>query len=95
MLKYLKGTRSFGIKYSKVLDFRLTGYSNSGFDGDKEHGVSTSRYLMNLGSTTITWRSRKQSIPVDSTTKAEYVAISQATKEIIWLQKILEDLQKK
>ena len=50
---------------------------------------------MNLGSTAITWRSRKQYVPADSTTEAEYVVAAQATKEIIWLRKILEDLQEK
>jgi hypothetical protein len=95
VLKYLKGTQSYGIKYSKVSDFHLLGYSDSNFDGDKEHGVSTSGYLMNLGSTTITWRSRKKYVPVDSTIEAEYIATAQATKEIIWLQKNLEDLQEK
>ena len=59
VLKYSKGTQSYGIKYSKVSYFHLTGYSYSDFVGDKEHGVSTSGYLMNLGSTTITWRSQK------------------------------------
>ena len=58
-------------------------------------GVSTSGYLMNLGSTTITWRSQKQYVPVDSTIEEKYVAVDQATKEIIWLRKILEDLQEK
>jgi hypothetical protein len=57
VLKYLKGTQSYGIKYYKVSDFHLIGYSDSYFDKDKEHGVSTSGYLMNLGSKTITWRS--------------------------------------
>eukprot|EP00253_Pinus_taeda_P035688 PITA_35688 len=33
--------------------------------------------------------------PVDTTTEAEYVAIAEATKEIVWLRKILEDLQVK
>ena len=50
VLKYLKGTQPYAIKYSKVLDFHLIGYSDSYFDGDKDHGVSTSSYLMNLGS---------------------------------------------
>ena len=50
---------------------------------------------MNIGSTTITWRSRKKSVPADSTIEAEYVAAAQATKEIIWLHKILEYLQEK
>jgi hypothetical protein len=35
VLKYLKGTQDFGLKYSNVDDFNLIGYSNSKFDGDK------------------------------------------------------------
>eukprot|EP00253_Pinus_taeda_P003682 PITA_03682 len=65
------------------------------FDGDKEIGVSTSGYAMSLGSGAVSWRSRKQSVPVDSTTEAEYMAAAETTKEIVWLRKILEDLQEK
>eukprot|EP00253_Pinus_taeda_P015684 PITA_15684 len=65
------------------------------FDGDKETGVSTSGYAMSIGSGAVSWRSRKQSVPADSTKEAEYVAAAEATKEIVWLRKILEDLQGK
>ena len=58
-LKYLIGTQDFGLQYSKVKDFNLIGYSNSNFVGDKENGVSTSSYLMSLGSEAISWSSRK------------------------------------
>jgi hypothetical protein len=92
VLKYLKGTQDFGLKYSKVDDFNLIDYFDSDFDGDKENGVSTSSYLMSLRSTTVFWRSRKQSVPADSTTEAKYVAGVEAMKEILWLRKILEDL---
>ena len=91
----LKGTQDVGLKYSKVDDFKLIGYSDSDFDGNKEIGVSTSGYTMSLGSTAVSWRSHKQSIPTDSTTEAEYVAAAEATKEIVWIRKILEDLQEK
>jgi hypothetical protein len=77
----LKGTQDFGLKYYKVV-FKLIGHIDSHFDGDKEKGVSTSGYLMSLGSTVISWRSRKQSIPADSTTKAEYVVVAEATKRL-------------
>lgn len=50
---------------------------------------------MILGSGVVTWRSKKQTVPTDSTTEAEYVAAAQATKEIVWLRKILDDLQEK
>ena len=94
-MKYLQGTQTYNIKYSKFLHFHFAGYSDSDFDGDKENGVSTFGFLMNLGSTTINWISHKQHVPTDSTTEVEYVAAAQATKEIIWLRKILEDLQEK
>ena len=68
VLRYLKGTKYFGIKYTKVEDFKLIGYTDSYFEGEKEIGVSTSGYTMSLGSTTISWRSHKQSVPTDLTT---------------------------
>ena len=34
-------------------------------------------------------------MPIDFTTEAESVAATEATKEIVWLRKILEDLQEK
>jgi hypothetical protein len=49
--------------------------------------VSTSKYLMSFGTTSISWRSCKYSILENSTTEA--------AKEIVWLTKILEDLQGK
>ena len=47
---------------------------------------------MSLGSAVVSWRSRKQPVPTDSTTEAKYVVAAKATKEIVWLRKILEDL---
>lgn len=88
----MKGTQGFGLKYTQVGDFNLIGYSDSKFDGDKETGVSTSGYVISIGSRVISWRSNKQSVLVDSTTEAEYVAATEATKEIVWLRKVLEDL---
>jgi hypothetical protein len=76
--------------------FKLIRYSNPHFVGDKENGVSISRYLMSLGLVVVPWRSCKQSFSTDSTIEAEYVAtVEMTTKEIVWLRKILEDLQEK
>eukprot|EP00253_Pinus_taeda_P025452 PITA_25452 len=59
VLRCLKGTQDFGIKYTQVDDFSVIGYSDSNFDGDKETWVSTSGYAMSLGSRAVSWRSRK------------------------------------
>eukprot|EP00253_Pinus_taeda_P019820 PITA_19820 len=95
VLRYLKGIQDFGIKYTQVDDFSLIGYSDSDFDGDKETGVSTSGYAKSIGSGAVSWRSCKQAAPTNSTTEAEYVVAAEATKEIMWLRKILEGLQVK
>ena len=50
VLKYLKGTQDIGLKYTQVDDFSLIGYSNLDFDREKETRVSTSGYVMSLGS---------------------------------------------
>jgi hypothetical protein len=73
-----------------VDDFKLIKYSDLNFVGDKENGVSTSGYLMSLGSTVVSWRSRKQSVPADSTTEAEYVAATEATRRLCGLGKYLK-----
>ena len=41
VLKYLKGTQDFGLKYTQVGDFSLIGYSDLDFDGDRETRAST------------------------------------------------------
>ena len=89
----MKGTQDFGLKYAQVNDFRLIGYTDSDFDEDKEIGVYSYGYAMSHGSRTVSWRSSKQSVPLESTTEVEYVVVAEATKEIVWLMKILEDLQ--
>jgi hypothetical protein len=94
-IKYSKGTQDFGLGYSMVDDLNLIRYFDLDFVGDKETGVSTSSYLMSLGATIVSWRSHKQSVPPDSTTKAEYVVAAKVMKEIVWLRKILEYFQEK
>jgi len=44
-LKYLKGTRDFGLKYLHVGDFSLIIETLT----EKENGVSISGYIMSLG----------------------------------------------
>ena len=49
-------------------------------------------YVYTLGGTAVSWVSRLQKIVALSTTEAEYVAITEAGKEMVWLQGFLEEL---
>ncbi|XP_022151647.1 uncharacterized protein LOC111019555 [Momordica charantia] len=50
VLRYLKGTLSFGIKYNKVENFELQGYSDSDWAGSLDDMKSTSGYCFTFGS---------------------------------------------
>ena len=48
--------------------------------------------VFTLGGGAVIWRSVKQSAISDSTMEAEYIAVSEAAKEIVWLKKFYSDL---
>ena len=58
-------------------------------------GRSTTGYIFIVGDTTVSWVSQLQEIVALSTTEAENVAITEASKEMIWLQRLMEELGKK
>jgi hypothetical protein len=63
--------------------------------GDKDSRRSTTRYVFTIGGTTVSWISKLQNIVSLSTTKVEYVVAIEASKEMIWLQRFMEELGKK
>ena len=56
---------------------------------------STTGFVFTLGGTAISWASNLQNIATLSTTKAEYIATTEAGKEMIWLYDFLDELGKK
>ncbi|KAH9698363.1 hypothetical protein KPL71_023988 [Citrus sinensis] len=92
IIKYLKRTKNYMLVYSGD-ELIPVGYTDSDFMSDKDSRKSTSGYVFTLGSGAISWMSVKQSCITDSTTKAEYVATSEAAKEAIWLRKFLRNLE--
>lgn len=45
-----------------------------------------------LGSSPITWNSKKQPTVALSSTESEYMAVTEGTKEAIWLRRLLGEL---
>src|SRR6266850_3399064 len=94
ILHYLAGTKDYGITYT---DFTMHpnifyGYADAAFGGDSEDHKSTAGYVFITGNGAITWRSKKQTIIALSTTEAEYVALSEASREICWLRSLHNEL---
>lgn len=93
IIRYLIGTPNHGIEFDKNGNTNLCGFTDSDYASDTQTRRSTSGYVYKLCNGPITWSSKRQPTVTLSTTEAEYVAAAQATKEAIWLQKLLLDIQ--
>ena len=89
VLRYLHGTIGYGFKYVSDGAVKLQGYTNSNWAKSAVDGKSTSGCSFSLGSGMISWLCRKQTSMALSTTEAEYIAASVASREAVWLRKLL------
>ena len=95
VLRYIKGTLSYGLKFTAAEgSSELVGYSDADWAGDPDTRRSTSGYVFRIGDGTVSWCSKKQATVAKSSTEAEYVALSMATQEAIWLRRLMSDLGK-
>jgi hypothetical protein len=92
VMRYLKGMLDFGLSYNGDHDFRLSGYTNSDWDGSVSDRKKTSGCCFNLGSSMISWKSRKKSSIALSMAEAKYIATCSASCEAIWLRNLLKGL---
>ena len=92
ILRYLKGTSNYGLSYKGDVGGEITGYSDADWAGDITDRKSTSGYVFMQAGDAISWKSRKQSCVALSTAEAEYIALSAAVQEALWLQQITSDL---
>ena len=67
-------------------------YTDANMVGDVDSRKSTFRYMMTFVEATVSWQSKLQKYVALSTTKAKYIAITKARKELLWIQKFLQKL---
>jgi hypothetical protein len=92
VMRYLKGTIDYGLSYDGDHDFTLSGYTDADWEGSVSDRKITSGFFFSLGSTMISWQSRKQSSIALNTVEVEHIVACSTSCEAIWLQKLLTDL---
>ncbi|XP_057418603.1 uncharacterized mitochondrial protein AtMg00810-like [Lotus japonicus] len=91
IFRYLIGTTNLGLLYEKGSDFRLKGFCDADYAGDKVERKSTSGGCHFLGNCLVSWSSKRQSTISLSTAEAEYVAASSCCTQLLWIKHQLED----
>ena len=92
IFRYLKGTVNYGLLYSENASPDCVGFSDADWAGDLNDRKSTSGYTFQINGATVSWRSKKQTCVALSTAEAEYIALSAAAQEALWMRQLLTDL---
>ena len=95
IMRNILGTVDLGLKFERDdnVGSHLVGYVDSDFVGDLDKRRSTTSYMFTLTKAPVSWRPTLQSTVALSTTETEYMAMTKAIKEAIWLHGLVEDLE--
>jgi hypothetical protein len=90
IFRYLKGTADLWLSYGVVKD-KLVGYADAdGSMAEDRHAISGYAFMLFGGA--VSWSAKRQEIVSLSTTESEYVAVTHAAKEGLWIRSLLSQL---
>ncbi|GFU60229.1 retrovirus-related Pol polyprotein from transposon TNT 1-94 [Trichonephila clavipes] len=83
--------QEYKLELSKVKSSKLRCYSDSDFATNRDDRVSMGGFITFIDETPISWRTFKQKSVSLSTMEAEYVSLTEAAKEFIWLKNVIDN----
>jgi len=92
ILRYLRKTVNYVLVFKGTLS-DLAGYTDADWAGDLSTRRSTSGFIFSVGSAVISWSLKLQPSVALSTCEAEYIGQTNATKEAIWLKRLLDEVR--
>ena len=91
VVAYLRDTSNYGLSLGGEGPYTLTAYVDSDWANDPEEMKSITGFLVYLGNSLISWTSKKQKLVTLSSTEAEFIALCDVTRELLWLQPFVEE----
>ena len=91
ILRYLKGTLNICLEFGRNKN-TLVGFVDSDYAGDLDKRRSLTGYVFCIGGCAISWKATLQHVVALSTTEAEYMAVTEAIKEALWLRGLFGEL---
>ena len=93
LLRYVRGSLGVGLKFGSSKEgVAIIGYVDLDYAGDLDKRRSTTGYIFILFGGPVSSKSQLQSIAALSTTEAEYIVVTEAMKEPLWLQGLVKEL---
>ena len=96
LIKFVIDTKDYKLKIKPKMEpdnlFYLEGISDSEYSGDKDTRISVYGYVIYFCGAPIAWKSKSGKSVTLSSTEAEYFAMSEVTKEIIFVKQLIETM---
>lgn len=91
VLRYLSGTRNYGLRYSMkdVTRPKLIGYADADFAGCSDTRKATSGMVIFFNGSAVKWRTKRQPIVSNSTTEAELISLNACALDAEWMRILL------
>lgn len=90
--RYLIGTRSYSLVYDGASGLGLTACSDSDWANDPDMRRSVTGYFLKLANGIFSWTSRRQRTVALASTEAEYMAVSDCSRQVVWIRSLLSEL---
>lgn len=90
LLGYVQNTKDAKLQLS-CSKIQLKTFTDADFAANRDDRTSLSGQISFLGEAPITWRANKQKSVSLSTMEAEFVALTEATKELVWFNNIITE----
>ena len=91
VFRYLNATSTMGITYDGSNGLELESYCDADYAAS-EGRKSMMAFLIKLAGAAVSWMSKLEPTVAISSTESEYMALLQAVKESIWIQRLLKEL---
>ncbi|CAN0446666.1 unnamed protein product [Discosporangium mesarthrocarpum] len=86
-------TRDWGVTFQKTRQMRLYAYADSSYAGDEDDRRSVSGGAVMFAGPAVAWFSRTQQVVALPSTEAEYMAMGECVKELLFLNNVLRFVQ--
>lgn len=94
ILRYLKYSINKCLVFTKT-KFSVTGFVDADFSNNISDRKSFTGYVFMSNGGAVSWEARKQNCVALSSTEAEYIAISEASKEAVFIKGFLSEILKR
>lgn len=92
VVRYLKGTKNLRLRLGRNSN-GLVVYADADWAEDTTDRKSLSGYMFLYNGAAIAWSCKKQSSTASSSCEAEYISLAEASREALWIRRLVKDFQ--